>query len=168
MSRESSVKEGLERLSRTEGAAWGGFLKVHAAIVRELDAELQAVHGLPVSSYEVLLFLARAPERRMRMSELADSVLLSLSGMTRLVDRLVREGLVKRERSAEDRRGNNAVITDAGMARLCEAHATHLAGVRRCFLAHFSDAELQTLAVFWRRLLSQPSGTEESASECQG
>src|SRR3954452_18922028 len=81
-------------LSAEELAAWGGLLRTHARLVRELDGELQSVHALPLSSYEVLLRLAGAPEGKMRMSELADAVLLSRSGVTRLVDRLQGDRLV--------------------------------------------------------------------------
>ena len=91
-----------------------GFLRVHAALERDLDAELIAAHGLPLSSYEVLLTVADAPEERMRMSEIADSVLLSRSGVTRLVDRLERDGLVERVPCEDDARGQYAVLTRAG------------------------------------------------------
>ena len=101
-------------LNRRELAAWRGMLRVHAAITRQLDAELIASHGISLSSYEVLLFLADAPDGQLRMSDLADGVLLSRSGLTRLVDRLVRDGLVRRERCEDDARGLNAVITPAG------------------------------------------------------
>ena len=96
--------------------------------------ELSAAHDLPLRSYEVLLLLEDAPRRRLRMADLSRSVLLSASGMTRLVDRLEREGLVGRERCPEDGRGYFAVLTDEGDRRLQEARATHLAGVRRLFL----------------------------------
>jgi DNA-binding MarR family transcriptional regulator len=144
--------------------AWGGFLQVHAALIRRLDAELQAAHDLPLLSYEVLLHLHWAPENRMRISDLAGTVLLSLSGVSRLVDRLAHDGLVMRERSCEDRRGNYAVLTEAGFARLSEAHATHLAGVREYFLEHFSETELVGLADAWGRLLaSAPEHTPGDA-----
>ncbi len=140
------------QLAPGELAAWRGFLRVHAALTKQLDAELAAVHGLPLSSYEVLLHLADAPEGRMRMSELAETVLLSRSGLTRLVDRLAREGLVCRESCRSDARGSNAVVTDAGRDRLRTARATHLAGVRERFLDRFSAAEQRALAGYWERL----------------
>ncbi len=120
--------------------------------MRELDAELEAAHALPLSSYDVLIYLQAAPGRRLRMAELADSVLLSRSGMTRLVDRLVRDGLIVRDSCESDGRGSFAVLTDKGEALLARARPTHLAGVRERFLRHFSDAELQTLAGFWERI----------------
>jgi len=140
------------RLAPSELAAWRGFLRVHAALTKQLDAELAAIHGLPLSSYEVLLHLADAPEGRMRMSELAETVLLSRSGLTRLVDRLEREGVVRRESCPSDARGSNAVVTDAGRERLSTARATHLAGVRERFLDRFSAAEQRALAGYWERL----------------
>ncbi|HMJ96006.1 MAG TPA: MarR family transcriptional regulator, partial [Thermoleophilaceae bacterium] len=104
------------------------------------------------SSYEVLLFLADAPDGRMRMSELAESVLLSRSGLTRLVDRLEREGLLKRERCESDARGLFAEITPDGRRMFDEARRTHLDGVRALFLDRFSRAELRTLGGLWQKL----------------
>jgi DNA-binding MarR family transcriptional regulator len=104
-------------------------------------------------SYEVLINLQAAPDRRRRMAELADSVLLSRSGMTRLVDRLEREGLLERDTCVSDGRGTFAVLTDAGQDLLARARATHLDGVRERFLRHFAEDELQQLAAFWDRVL---------------
>jgi DNA-binding MarR family transcriptional regulator len=142
-----------EELTPVELGAWRGLLHVHSSIVRELDHELQEAHALPLTHYEVLIYLHAAPGRRLRMSELASSVLLSQSGVTRLVDRLERDGLVVRERCADDRRGLFARLTPAGAARLAQARPTHLAGVRRLFLRQFSDEELSDLAELWERIL---------------
>jgi DNA-binding MarR family transcriptional regulator len=144
---------GLELLSGAELASWRGFLRVHAALERELDAELAERHGLPLSSYEVLLTVADAPGERMRMSEIADSVLLSRSGVTRLVDRLERDGLVERIPCEDDARGQYAVLTSRGRQVFDAARVTHLAGVRRRFLERFDDDELQRMAEFWERLV---------------
>ena len=141
------------RLSAAERGAWRGFLRVHAELVAELDAELVARHHLPLAHYEVLLALHDAPESRLRMAELAESVLLSRSGMTRLCDRLVRDGLVSRCAAPGDARGAYAVITDAGRERFLAARATHLAGVRRRFTDRFDDEELAILAGAWNRVL---------------
>lgn len=143
----------VEGLAPHELGAWRGLLRVHSALVRELDAELIAAHGLPLSSYEVLLHLSAAPGRRMRMAELADGVLLSRSGMTRLIDRLEREGLVTRDGCSSDARGRFAGLTDKGQEMLDRARATHLAGVRRRFVGHFEPDELRTLARLWDRVL---------------
>jgi DNA-binding MarR family transcriptional regulator len=139
-------------LDQEELAAWRGMLRAHAELVRTLDAELTREHDMPLSSYEVLLFLNDSDEGRMRMSELADSVLLSRSGLTRLVDRLERQGLLKRERCTSDARGLFAEITDEGRRVFDEARKTHLDGVRRLFLERFSRDELRTLGALWQKL----------------
>lgn len=139
-------------LTEPELAAWRGFLRAHAHLVRELDANLRDAHDLSLSAYGVLVQLASAPDRRMRMSELADSVVLTPSGLTRLVDRLCREGLVERSRCPSDARGSFAVLTERGAERFAEARGAHLDGVRRLFLSHFSAAELRRLGEQWERL----------------
>jgi len=144
--------EGVQ-LTPLELGAWRGMLRVHAALVRPLDAELTAAHKLPLSSYDVLINLESAPGRKLRMAELADSVLLSRSGMTRLVDRLERDGLLTRDHCTDDGRGCFAVLTDKGAAVLAEARPTHLAGVRERFLARFDEDALRTLAALWERVL---------------
>ena len=141
-----------ELLNEEELAAWRGMLRAHAELTKELDAELAREHNLPLSSYEVLLFLADAPDGRMRMAELADSVLLSRSGLTRLVDRLEREGLLKRERCESDARGYFAEITPKGRRLFDEARRTHLDGVRARFLSRFSRDELRALGALWQKL----------------
>ncbi len=132
--------------------AWRGLLRVHATLVKQLDAELEEQHGLPLTSYEVLLYLEGAKDGRMRMCDLASSILLSRSGLTRLVDRLERDGLIERMSCTHDARGAYAVLTPEGRQRLSAARETHLAGVRRHFLEHFSDQELEMLGRFWDRL----------------
>ena len=139
-------------LDEEELAAWRGMLRAHAELVRELDAELAREHDMPLSSYEVLLFLDDSAEGRMRMSELADSVLLSRSGLTRLVDRLERQGLLRRERCESDARGFFAEITPEGRRAFAVARKTHLDGVRRLFLGRFSRDELRTLGGMWAKL----------------
>ena len=131
-------------LNERELAAWRGFLRVHSGLVRQLNTELETSHALPLAHYEVLFHLEAAPGRKLTMSELAQSVLLSQSGVTRLVDRLVRSGLVVREGCAEDRR--------VMYARLTEARPTLIEGVRQRFLTHFDDAELDALADAWERV----------------
>ena len=148
----------LEELTTTELGAWRGLLRVHTALVRELDADLTAAHELPLSSYDVLIYLESAPGKRLRMAELADSVLLSRSGVTRLVDRLERDGLIVRDTCTSDGRGCFAVLTEAGEALLARARPTHLDGVRERFLRHFSEGELQLLATYWERV--QPGAAD--------
>jgi DNA-binding MarR family transcriptional regulator len=139
-------------LGARELAAWRGFLRAHARIVQALDAELQERAGLPLSSYEVLLYLREAPEGRLRMSEIAGRLLLTAGGVTRLVDRLVASGLVEKERCLDDRRGSYAVLTPLGAQRLRSARAVHLAGVRRRFLSRLSAQEIDQLARLWERM----------------
>jgi DNA-binding MarR family transcriptional regulator len=139
-------------LTAEELGAWRGLLRVHAAMTKALDAELEREHGLALSSYEVLLFLADAPGGRLRMSDLADGVLLSRSGLTRLVDRLERDGLLYRERCEDDARGYHAAITEAGRALFQRARKTHLDGVRERFLSNLSADELRTLAELWEKV----------------
>lgn len=145
---------GGDRLTQLELGAWRELLRVHATLTRELDEELRRTHGLPLSSYDVLVNLEGAPNRQMRMSELAAAVLLSRSGLTRLVERLERDGLLIRADCPDDARGSLAVLTDAGVARLAQARKTHLRGVREHFLDHFDDDELGRLAEYWRRVLA--------------
>ena len=128
------------------------MLRVHSDLTRALDVELTQRHGLTLSSYEVLLFLADSPSGRIRMSELAESVLLSRSGLTRLVDRLEGDGLIEREHCDDDARGWFAAITPRGRALFDEARATHLEGVRERFLRHYSRAELRVLGELWERV----------------
>jgi DNA-binding MarR family transcriptional regulator len=114
--------------------AWRSFLHAHARLTRRLDEELQTAHHLSLAEYDALIQLARVPGRRLRMSVLAERVLLSRSGITRLVDRLEASGMVKRSACATDARGAEAILTTAGLQRLRVASETHLAGVRRYFL----------------------------------
>jgi len=147
---ETAIGGGFNDL---EMGAWAGFLRTHATLVRELDDELTRAHDLPLSSYDVLVQLSAAPGGEMRMSQLADAVLLSRSGLSRLVARLVDQGLVERRECASDGRGANACLTDLGRARLEEARETHRAGVRERFLSRLSDGQQRQLAAAWRRLL---------------
>jgi DNA-binding MarR family transcriptional regulator len=140
-----------EPLSPVELDAWRGMLQVHAKVMRALDAQMQAEHGLSVSAYEVLMFLGDAPGRRLRMAEIADRVLLSRSGCTRLVDRLAQLGYVTRCAAETDGRGLYAQLTDAGAEKLAEARRTHLRGIREVFLERLTVTDQLALADVWRR-----------------
>ena len=150
--RQMTTDTALEPLTEPELRAWRGLLRTHAVLVKRLDADLEAAHGLPLTSYEVLLHLADAEDARMRMCDVADLVHLSRSGLTRLVDRLERDGLVERVSCPSDARGAFARLTEEGRTRLEAASATHLAGVREHFLAHVSREELEQLAGVWERI----------------
>ena len=141
------------KFSPEERAAWSGFIRAHATIVKELDAELQAAHGLPLSSFDVLVQLSLAPEGRMQMSELAEAVHISRSGLTRLVDRLERQGLIERHRGERDPRQVFACITEPGLESLAETTPTHVAGVCRKFLERLSPNQVEQLTVVWNQLL---------------
>ena len=141
-------------LSAQELRAWRGMLRAHAALAKALDAQLEAAHGLQLSSYEVLMYLADADDERMRMCDLASSILLSRSGLTRLVDRLAREGLIERVACHDDARGQFAKLTPAGREKLDAARVTHLDGVRALFLERFSVEELELLGNAWDRIIA--------------
>ena len=148
----ASISNETKPLAERELKAWRGLLRTHAMLVKRLDAELEAEHGLALTSYEVLLHLNHSDGGKMRMCDVAESVLLSRSGLTRLVDRLERDGLVERVSCADDARGAFARLTDAGRAKLEAASSTHLEGVRRHFVQHFSDDELEVLGSAWDRV----------------
>jgi DNA-binding MarR family transcriptional regulator len=135
-----------EALTVGELRAWRGLLRAHGCLARRLDAELERAHRLPMTSYEVLHHLQEAIDGRMRMCELAEHAQLSRSGLTRLVDRLEREGLLERCSCNHDARGSYACLTDDGRERLEQARVTHLGVVREHFFAHFSERELGGLA----------------------
>jgi DNA-binding MarR family transcriptional regulator len=144
------------QLSVLQLSAWEGLLRTHDRLERELDRDLLEAEGLSLSSYEVLLRLAQADGRRMRMRDIADSLLVSRSGLTGVVGQLERRGYVTRERAAEDGRGIDAVLTKTGLAAFRQAHRVHLAGVRERFLRHLSDEQLQQLAGVWAAVGTAP------------
>jgi DNA-binding MarR family transcriptional regulator len=124
---------------------WRTFLQAHATVVRRLEAELEADGQVSLADLDVLIQLANAEGRKLRMSELADTVLLSRSGMTRRIDRLEAAGFVRRHECAADRRGAYAGITDAGLERLQRARPTHLRGIEEHFVSRLSDDELHAI-----------------------
>jgi DNA-binding MarR family transcriptional regulator len=133
-------------LTDTELRAWQALLHAHHDVIRKLDAELHQEHGLSLGDYDVLLRLARAPGRSLRMTELADRVMLSPSGLTRMVDRLVDEGLVQRDRFDGDARVMLARLTDDGRHVLQQAARTHLRGIREHFTGRLSPTQLRNVA----------------------
>ncbi|HEV8696175.1 MAG TPA: MarR family transcriptional regulator [Candidatus Limnocylindrales bacterium] len=124
---------------------WRAFLTAHAWVTRRLDDELRAEHDLSLAEYDALLTIADAPGRRIRMRQLADRVILSKSGVTRLIDRLVLDGLVERDACLTDARGAEAVLTSAGLDRLRRASRTHLRGVAEHFLGAVDDTDLAVI-----------------------
>ncbi len=144
--------------------AWVGLLRAHAATTRTLSAELVAEHGLTINDYEALLRLSRADGERMRRVDLAAELLLTASGVTRLLDGLEDAGLVERAACASDRRVTYAVLTDAGRQTLEAASKSHLAAVRQLFEERFADEELMQLAELLARL---PGNESAFADECE-
>jgi DNA-binding MarR family transcriptional regulator len=141
--------------SRLDGAAlgaWRSYLQSHASILRVLDADLIAEHGMTSRDYEVLLYLSQAPERMLPMSALAEATMLTRSGITRLVDGLVECGSIERVSCAKDARVSYARLTDGGYEKLRQAGCTHIAGIQRLFLEHFTAEEIDTLAALLSRL----------------
>jgi DNA-binding MarR family transcriptional regulator len=134
------------RLSDDEERAWQAFLHAHHDLMRVLEAELEAEHGLSIGDYDVLVRLARGPERRLRMTDLAQRVMVSPSGLTRMVDRLVERGLIDRSRSTRDARVMLVQLTEDGRHLVRRAARTHLRGIREHFTDRLSDAQLRTLA----------------------
>ncbi|MGH2980057.1 MAG: MarR family winged helix-turn-helix transcriptional regulator [Solirubrobacterales bacterium] len=139
-------------LSQTEAKAWTGLLRAHAALVREVDCELRAAHGLPLSWYDVLREAASTPDGRIRMGELAARVMLTRAGLSGLVDRLERANLVERRPCAGDARGTYAVVTREGRRLLERADLTHRDAVRHRYTSHFDDAELELVGRVWERV----------------
>lgn len=142
-----------EGLSTEEMAVWRMLQRAQVRITRHLEAELLVTNDLPLASYDVLLQLAESPDRRLRMNDLADRVLLSRSGLTRLIDRLQRDGLVSREACTSDARGLFAVLTDAGADRLGEATPTYLRGIRTQVLDSLGEGDLELCRAMLAKLL---------------
>src|SRR3954453_16828373 len=132
--------------------AWTGMLRVYDRLMHELDAELERAHGISLAEFDVLLQLSEAPERRMRMADLAEAVLLTRSGVSRLVDGLESRGLVERVRCPSDARGLNASLTDAGAERFDTASETHLAGLRERFTERLAPEDVARLESIWEQL----------------
>ena len=136
------------------------FLKAHAIVVRQLNQELVNEHGLTINDYEVLLRLSRADDRMMRRVDLAEQVLLSPSGITRLLEGLERAGYVEKKACKSDARVSYAHLTDAGYEKLRECSRTHVAGIQRLFLDHFDADEQERLTELFARV----SGGLDSAA----
>jgi DNA-binding MarR family transcriptional regulator len=145
-------------------AAWIAFLRTHAAIKRQLNAELLEAHALTLSDYEVLLRLSQAEGQEMRRIDLAESVILTASGITRLLDGLEASGLVEKAACESDARVSYAKLTAAGRRKLKEASVTHLAGVDALFTSRYSDEELETLGELLSRLPT--TGREDDGRAC--
>jgi DNA-binding MarR family transcriptional regulator len=132
--------------------AWVRFLRAHAAVTRELSARLEAQHGLTLSDFDVLVQLYHAPERSLRRVDIARAVLLTASGITRLLDGLERAGWVEKRACESDARVSYAVLTDAGVKKFEEARSSHHADIEEVFSSRFTRAEREQLAELLGRL----------------
>jgi DNA-binding MarR family transcriptional regulator len=152
-------------LNPSEEAFLRAFGRAILTVPRALDADLLREQGMSMSEYSALMFLSEAPGRRLRMGDLAVASALSLSGMSRIVDRLARRGLVRRERCSSDARGWEAVLTDAGFERLQQAWPAHLASVRRHVIDYVQGLDLPTLTAALRRFAdeTQPGARQQDA-----
>lgn len=142
-------------LSKEERASWAALVRAQAAIVRDLEEEMRRAHGLSLSAYEVLAQLFLAPGHRLRMAELADSLVFTRSGVTRLVERLEREGLVERSDVDDDARGIYACLTDRGFDTFDIASDTHVDGLRRLFFGKLDKHELRQIRQLFEGLLPE-------------
>lgn len=152
----------IEQASAIE--AFVRLVRGHSAVTRALNAQLVADHGLTINDYEALLHLARAEDRRMRRVDLAERLILTASGVTRLLDGLEEAGYVDRAACASDRRVTYAVLTQAGVAKLREASKTHVADIREIFETRFNAEELDQLVALLERLPHAADATGEACS----
>jgi DNA-binding MarR family transcriptional regulator len=154
--------------------AWRAFLEVHAAVIRVLEREMAEEQGLPLTWYDILAHLDRAPQGRLRMQALAECLLLSRSGVTRLIDHMEQAGLVRRESCPDDRRGSYAIITQEGKGVLQRATPGHLRGIQRHFLHHLNDQDIGALQLALSKVLrgengakTRPSSLSRGFQSCQ-
>jgi DNA-binding MarR family transcriptional regulator len=146
---------GSVQISDGRMRAWRSFLEAHARVIDVLTAELESERDLPLTWYDVLVQLSEAPDNKLRMQDLARAVLLSKSGLTRLVDRMTSDGLVTREPCLDDRRGTFVCLSPAGRARLDGASPIHLRGVEEYFTRHLTEEEAREMATLLGRVLNQ-------------
>ena len=143
---QETVETAPKWLSEPEMQAWKALVATATGVLATLDRELQSAHGLSLAEYEVLAHCSEQPQGSIRMSDLAQAIHLSPSGMTRRIDAMVRRGLVRREACPTDRRASNVLLTDEGAAALRDAAPTHLRGVRAHFIDRLSPQQLAQLA----------------------
>src|SRR5262245_19343990 len=152
--------------TQTNLAAWISFLRSHAAIKRQLNTDLLEGHDLTLSDYEVLLRLSQAEGHEMRRIDLAESVLLTASGITRLLDGLEGAGCVEKGSCASDARVSYARLTPIGHQKLREAAVTHLAGIEELFTGRYTEEELETLGELLSRLPTTPGRDDCGPASC--
>jgi DNA-binding MarR family transcriptional regulator len=155
-------------LSPLEQEAWEGMLLTRTLLLEQLNDELQREQQLPLTHHDVLLQLSQAPGGKQRMTELADRLPLTKSGLTRIIDVLEKNGFVERSRSEEDARGRYARLTPAGRTRLQAAHPVHVRGVRALFLDKLSDDQLRCLVETWHTVLSGGCSRKPTLRQADG
>ena len=154
-------------LDRAGLGAWEAFVFAHAAAVGRIERDLRAAGHVPLTWYDVLAALSEAPDGKLRLSDLADEVVLSRSGLTRLLDRVEGAGLIRRERSADDRRGAYAVLTAAGKAALLAAWPDYARGIATHFSDRLTAEEKQVLAAALGKVRAGGDGRRDSSSKIQ-
>jgi len=154
----------MERVTEHELSAWRFFIKAHARIIEKIEQDLAEQKRVPLTTYDVLIALFEATDRRLRIGDLNKKVLLTKSGLTRLVDRLEREGLIRRERSEEDRRGSYAALTEAGEVELRRAWPVYAKGIKNYFAAPLSEEDFNTLRNAMEKLDHHIRTMEEGSS----
>ena len=154
-------------LDQEQLAAWRAFLEAHSTVIRALEREMQEEQGLPLTWYDVLVHLSEAPGTRLTHKALAESVVLSRSGITRLVDRMVAAGLVRREPSPDDRRVSHVVMTEEGQNALGRAAPGHIRGVVEHFTRHLNIEDIPALQSFFSRVLQGRKGGPGQDAESQ-
>jgi len=163
---EKPQKADSRQLDDLELAAWRGMLFAYRNMTAAIDERLEREHALALSSYEVLLLLSRAPDYSIRMGTLADELLLSRSGLTRLVDRLAARGYVERHTCPSDRRGTFARLTEAGHDAFNAARPTNLAGIREQFVSRLDADDLEDLARVWDKLDAGGDPSDDGSATC--
>ncbi|UUZ90183.1 MarR family winged helix-turn-helix transcriptional regulator [Paenibacillus sp. P25] len=154
----------MDKVTDQELTAWRYFIKAHSKIIENIEHDLSQHKRVPLTTYDVLIALYEAPDRKLRFGELNGKVVLSKSGLTRLVDRLEREGLIRRERSEEDRRGAYAALTELGEQELRKAWPIYARGIKRYFATPLGESDLQAIGkafetIYQRLLLEDQEGT---------
>ena len=151
-----------KKLSPQHLTAWRLFLTTNARLIAEIDRQMQAAEQIPLNWYDVLIELYEAPDQRLRMSDLAQRVLLTRSGLTRLVDRLENKGYLTREIDPEDRRGFYANISKSGIQAMQQAWRVYAEGIATLFASHLSDEEAALLEAIFTRMLAANSSDNQA------
>jgi Transcriptional regulators len=156
----------MKRLREEELALWRSFVRLHASVIRRIEQDLADDRLIPFTWYDVLVALYQSPNRRLRMGELKERTVLTASGITRLVERLEQQGLVRRERTDEDRRSTYAVLTREGKRAFLKAWPTYERGIAAYFVSMLSDEERRVIRSAFERMLAahDAKGTEAEPS----